>query len=292
MSKLVLQYSIINDTAADAVPVEANFNRIEGHINQEVIERGGSVAMTSQLKLAGNPVAADDAVAKGYVDLLFPVASILGYGGTLDPAGGIWVLADGRELDSASYPDLFAVIGTSYGSASGGRFNIPDLRDRVPLGAGSATPIGSSGGSRNAVVPTHAHTIDHTHAGGTTGNTDLTHAHGGTTQGTDRASGAVHHHQLPNITVIQVTAAPTFYTSVSGGGGFDIASTQFDLANLNTYDTNTDHLHGFNTANALGNHGHTFQTPAHGGSSGNTGVSATDANLPPYRAVNYIVKVR
>ena len=68
MAKLDMQYDILNDTPATASPVEANFNRIEQHINQELIERDGTVAMRAQLQLVGDPVTDLDAAPKQYVD--------------------------------------------------------------------------------------------------------------------------------------------------------------------------------------------------------------------------------
>ena len=70
MAKLDVTYDILNDAPASASPVEANFNRIEQHINQEVIERGGTVAMVAQLQLVGDPVTPLDAAPKQYVDAI------------------------------------------------------------------------------------------------------------------------------------------------------------------------------------------------------------------------------
>jgi microcystin-dependent protein len=45
------------------------------------------------------------------------------------PAPSGWELCEGQSLDTAVYPDLFAVIGYTYGG-SGSTFNLPDLRGR------------------------------------------------------------------------------------------------------------------------------------------------------------------
>ena len=74
---LDLQYSLANLTPADASPVEANFNRAEQYINTELIDRAGTTAMTGQLKLIGDPVAALDAAPKQYVDSFMPIGSIV-----------------------------------------------------------------------------------------------------------------------------------------------------------------------------------------------------------------------
>jgi len=43
-----------------------------------------------------------------------------------------WLEEDGSSLVRATYPALFAAIGTMYGAADGTHFNLPDARGRVP----------------------------------------------------------------------------------------------------------------------------------------------------------------
>jgi len=59
---------ISNGDALDAVPVDGNFDAITSHINTEMIARDGSVAMTGQLSLVGDPSSDSDAARKAYVD--------------------------------------------------------------------------------------------------------------------------------------------------------------------------------------------------------------------------------
>lgn len=51
------------------------------------------------------------------------------------PAG--FLLCDGTSYLRATYPDLFASIGTTWGAADGTHFNVPDLRDRFMMGKGA-----------------------------------------------------------------------------------------------------------------------------------------------------------
>ena len=55
-----------------------------------------------------------------------PVGTILPFAGSSIPAG--WLECAGQVLSRATYPDLFAVIGTTYGAATSETFNLPDLR--------------------------------------------------------------------------------------------------------------------------------------------------------------------
>lgn len=77
----------------------------------------------SLLRVAGGTLWADS-----------PIGTILPYGGATAPSG--WMICDGASLLRASYPELFAVIGTAFGSADSTHFNIPDMRESVPKGAG------------------------------------------------------------------------------------------------------------------------------------------------------------
>lgn len=63
---------------------------------------------------------------------------IIGYGGaTMDPSRG-WLLCDGTAYSRSLYADLFAVIGSTYGSGDGSStFNVPDRRGRAGIGAGA-----------------------------------------------------------------------------------------------------------------------------------------------------------
>jgi len=80
--------------------------------------------------------------------------TIVATGRTTAPQG--WVLCDGTAINRTTYAALFAAIGTAYGVGDGATtFNLPDLRQRFPLGkasAGTGSTIGATGGA-----------IDHTH---------------------------------------------------------------------------------------------------------------------------------
>src|SRR6188768_980072 len=148
MVKLTLPNEIINETPADATPGEQNYSYIQQHVNNEQINRDGSVAMTAQLHLVGDPLNPTDAASKGYVDAVLPVGIMLPFGGIVAPAGS-WALCNGAVLTTSLYPKLFAVLQYRFGG-SGANFNLPDLRGRVPVGLdGSANYniVGRVGGT-------------------------------------------------------------------------------------------------------------------------------------------------
>lgn len=71
-----------------------------------------------------------------------PVGSIVSFGGPIIPTG--WLACRGQAISRTDYADLFAVIGTYYGSGNGTTtFNVPDLREATTKG------VGLSGKSNN-----------------------------------------------------------------------------------------------------------------------------------------------
>jgi microcystin-dependent protein len=60
--------------------------------------------------------------------------TIVDWAGSTAPSG--YVLCNGTLYSTTTYPDLYAAIGTTYGSGSG-TFKVPDLRGRVTAGVGS-----------------------------------------------------------------------------------------------------------------------------------------------------------
>ena len=116
-----------------------------------------------------------------------------------------------------------------------GTNSTPDLRNRFVVGAGSTYAVDATGGSKDAVVVSHEHTLS--------GSTDTEPDH--------------------------------VHTYVIGGDGFAGGSVpQRTVNNLAT-----------GTTNAAGSHSHTLS-----GTASPTGVSGTNANLPPYYALAYIMK--
>jgi microcystin-dependent protein len=57
-----------------------------------------------------------------------PIGTIVNYGGTSAPTG--WLLCNGTSYNRTAYPNLFGIIGTTFGpgSSPGTTFNIPDFR--------------------------------------------------------------------------------------------------------------------------------------------------------------------
>lgn len=95
-----------------------------------------------------------------------PVGAVMAAGHGTIPTG--WMLCDGNAVSRTGHSLLFAAIGTSFGVGDGSTtFNLPDLRGRTPIGAGtgaglSARSVGQSMGEENhqlsiAEMAAHAH---------------------------------------------------------------------------------------------------------------------------------------
>ncbi len=77
-------------------------------------------------------------------------------------------LCDGELLNISDYPDLFDIIGNTYGGDGNHNFRLPDLRGRVALGSGTRDGLsyyrkGDTGGSAfielsKDDMPSHTHT--------------------------------------------------------------------------------------------------------------------------------------
>jgi len=64
------------------------------------------------------------------------IGEIIAFAGASSPDAR-WLSCDGASYLRTNYPDLFAIIGTTFGSADGSHFNVPDLRGRSPSGVGT-----------------------------------------------------------------------------------------------------------------------------------------------------------
>jgi len=88
-----------------------------------------------------------------------PSGAIIMYGAASAPSG--WLLCDGTSYATATYPNLFAVIGYTYGGV-GANFNVPNMVNNVPIGAGSSAALGVAIGANSVTPsitdPTHNHT--------------------------------------------------------------------------------------------------------------------------------------
>lgn len=99
------------------------------------------------------------------------------YAGATIPSG--WLLCDGSEYNITDYPELNNALGgdssagtaaTLWGTAASGKFKVPDLRGRAPIGAGTGTGLTARtlgtqniGSETVALTPAQTGIRNHTH---------------------------------------------------------------------------------------------------------------------------------
>jgi microcystin-dependent protein len=240
--------------AGKSVLLRSDGTNIVEQLNQVVggFSVGGALAVTGASTLTGaatfgstatlnaDPTLALQAATKQYVDTAVAGASPSGTL-TMWPTGTApsgWLLCNGAAVSRATYAALFAVIGTTFGAGdTTTTFNLPDYRDRMPIGANTiAASIGATGGSANATLVSHTHTATVTDPG---------HTHT-TTLNVWRGSNAGN-------------------TGAAWGGGDRQDAT-------NVVGTSNSRVTSITVANST------------------EGSSATNANMPPYLGINFIIK--
>jgi len=194
------------------------------------IAADGQTPVTGNIQMGGNKItgmadgtSATDAATVAQVAAVNSVmtGSIQMWPTVSAPTG--YLLCAGSAVSRTTYAALFAVIGTTFGVGDGSTtFNLPNYTNRMPYG----TTIGATGGSADAVVVSHTHTV-----------TDPGHLH--------------NFSNYPNTTGTPAQAG-------TGAGAPQTASTATAVTGISV-----------NTA----------------------GVSGTNANLPPYLGINFIIKV-
>jgi microcystin-dependent protein len=197
------------------------------------------------------------------------IATVKTFVGTTIPTN--WMLADGRTLQRASYPQLADAMGIPAGQAT---FTIPDLRDRFIYGH-NAPGIGASGGETGVTLaatqmPSHSHS-------GATGGESVDHAHyvSGQTGAADRSLDHLH-----GATLFAPEGADWVWVNeYTGGTGVLLRGRA-----TSGMDRSIDHLHGIGLWSGGRNTGHTHGiTPEGGGLAHN--------NMPPYIKIAFIIKV-
>ena len=203
--------------------------------NNQLTVRGGGTGLISS-GTSGNVLTSDGSGWVSSAPNYVPTGGMMMWGTASAPTG--YLLCNGAAVSRSTYSALFAVLGTAYGSGDGSTtFNLPDFRDRFPVGAGTTYSANSTGGSANATLVSHTHTATSTDAGHT------------------------HNIQVSNISGASVD------DRLAGSGA------DYGIANVNDSGTNVKSSTASITT--------TISTE---------GSSATNANLPPYLGVYFIIK--
>lgn len=256
---------------------------------------------------------------EAYPQEIVPAGTIQIFAGASIPPG--WLVCDGSAFVAATYPRLYAAIGTLYGGTSTNPM-LPNLKGKVIVGLdGSQTEfdtLGKSGGAKTHTLasdemPSHTHTIAHTHA--------IDHDHGSFTSG----GGSSHSHTINHGHAASTssyngdhTHAQQAWLGTLGyrtfGGGSGTSTGTYKTLAMPTSNNSTDtiasttvgggHQHTTYTSDYYGSsggesgHTHTVDVPVFSGtsggsssaSSGATGSGTAHNNLQPYLSLRYIIR--
>lgn len=134
---------------------------------------------------------------------------MMAYGGATAPTG--WLLCQGQSLKRTDYPLLFTAIGTTYGSADGTHFSLPDMRANVPVGYKSGDPnFGTLGGQLGEAAhtliisetPSHFHEVVTSFGGGSSAIVQQSVGLASTAEPTSSVGGdGAHNNIQPSLTV-------------------------------------------------------------------------------------------
>lgn len=253
---------------------------------------------------------------------VLPAGMTMPFAGAAVPKG--WLLCDGSAVSRASYPRLYAAIGTTYGAGDGSTtFNVPNLKGRVVAMVDPAVvavnTLGKTGGSRDSSLVSHSHTVNsHGHGFTTQGHhghgfvaeapatdsRDINHYHDLWTNGVN----ANHEHNVNSVVFMncsathghgggcgQLAESPSYggctgFGCTGGTAGQNRDHAHYAVSswmhqNVTHAHTVNNHGHGFV---AEGNHNHAFVAESPGTNS--QGTAAADANMPPFMAMNYLIK--
>jgi microcystin-dependent protein len=121
-------------------PIGTLFGQAATILTTAQLPPGGAAVTNDQPSLAVNYIIAtqgifpsEGGVSGGFSQTTATLGEIVAFAGNYAPAG--WAFADGQTLLDSSNAALFDVIGTMYGSAGPGTFDLPDLDGRTIIGA-------------------------------------------------------------------------------------------------------------------------------------------------------------
>ena len=187
-----------------------------------------------------------------------PIGSIQMWPSDTLPTG--YHLCDGSSLNISDYPELYKVLGTTYGG-SGTSFKLPNIQGSFVAGKGANdyNTLGATGGANKVALgisemPKHNH-----------------NSSSSTSDGEISISGGEHAHKGA-------------YKSFQDKGNRD-----YGYPYITQSGDNGTHDVPWNVG-STGEHSHKVKLYARGG--GNNGATVAHENRPPFIVLNYIIKVK
>lgn len=244
-----------------------------------------------------------------------PIGAIIAWPSITNPDANHWRECNGQTLLKSAFPELYLLLGSTYGTETPTTFTLPDFRNKFLRGNSTA---GASGGSDTVTlaegnIPSHAHSLNnHTHNIGS-------HTHTFTAQNTNvlTSEAGDHSHfgdETGNEVVVRLkTNPPNNYIAPYGGRttAFGNIPGYGEGMHYNYSGTVTTKpgliLTTKTNTSVAGRHSHTLQLnlngtidPATAGftgvsdqpNTGNTGNGDPFSNIPAFVNVRWFIRVK
>ena len=92
-----------------------------------------------------------------------PIGMIVAWGGSSMPSDS-WRVCNGQAISRTDFSILYQRYGTAWGAGDGSTtFNLPNLQDRIPMGAGATASLANQAGAATATL-TSSNLPEHTHS--------------------------------------------------------------------------------------------------------------------------------
>lgn len=167
----IRRYTSVSDDGSPGDPDPAHYDLVGSPSVPSVGEEVWGLADTGGVTLLGS--------ATRFPDI--PLGAMMPYTMPADPTDPRWLVADGRVVNQADYPDYYAGVGSTYntGGEPAGTFRIPDTRGRALAGAGQGDGLTNRVLGTRFGAEAHTLTVAELAAHSHTGSTDLEgHWHG------------------------------------------------------------------------------------------------------------------
>lgn len=296
---------LITNSRAD---INTNFSNLNtDKMETSVLDTDTTLAANSDSKVAtqkaiktyidtgGNPT--------GFTGIVTP------YAGSSAPTG--WLLCNGQAVSRSTYAALFSITSTTFGTGDGSTtFNVPNLTNRVPLGAGTGTRVATFA-SRASNVLTVTGLTSAANNEFITGQAVTYHTSGSVITGLSNDT-VYYVIRTGNLTFSLATtlanAQIATVISLSGDGSgiqtFTLTFTTRTLGDMGGEENHAmsstellSHTHTLNNAGALWGAGSSAAAPGSGSSNSVGDVTANTSGgnaamnvMQPFTVLNYIIK--
>ena len=203
--------------------IKSTFANIDGPVTSteddlNIVSGAAAAGVTAAMFQHLNGVTSAIQTQLGFV---VPTGGLLMWTGAVNAVPTGWLLCDGSEVSQTTYADLYAVIGSTFGTpVTNTNFILPNLVDKFVAGVGSSGTysVGTTGGADSVTlttdeIPAHNHTATSTV-------TDPGHNHTYTQLIAGGPSGDSNHEGTPQTTNTSTsTTGITVATTLADTGG-------------------------------------------------------------------------